>query len=490
MGVSTMSHPTTSRYHPKVMAIDGRRTKIVATWGPSAATDERIRLLLRAGVDVFRLNCSHANHDEIAEVTPRIHAIAAEEHRHVALLQDIQGPRIRTGVLANAKPVLLETGSIVSISAESADGPTAASSTHITVTYPRIAEDVSEGDRILIADGTIVLRAQELDEGRLTAKVEHGGVLGEHKGVNLPDSQVRAEPLTPKDISDLKFGAEINVDYVALSFVRRASDVEACRALLKGLGRQTPIISKIEHPLAIQNLEEILAASDGVMVARGDLGVEVSPERVPLLQKRIIRRANEVGIPVITATQMLESMVERPTPTRAEASDVANAILDGTDAVMLSAETAVGGYPVQTVETMCRIALETESAQTLPTRFERPEQAFLIAQSTVSLASSLDAKAVLVFTRSGRTAQTISLNKPDRPIYALTPHTAVARQLSLWYAVEPYVGADQTDVDGMLEHGIGTLREHGAVTEGDTVVIMGSLPAGPPNLINVRTVPA
>jgi pyruvate kinase len=485
-----MSHPQLPRYHQIVMAINGRRTKIVATWGPAAATDDRIRHLLRAGVDVFRLNFSHANHDELSEVVPRIHALAAEEHRHVALLQDIQGPRIRTGLLPNGEPVALATGSVVTISPDDGADVTAASSTHITVTYPRIAEDVAEGDRILIADGTIVLRAQALNGGTLTALVEHGGILGEHKGVNLPDSQVRAEPLTPKDISDLTFGADIDVDYVALSFVRRASDVEACRALLLGLGRNTPIISKIEHPLAIENLEEILAVSDGVMVARGDLGVEVSPERVPLLQKHIIRRANEVGIPVITATQMLESMIDRPTPTRAEASDVANAILDGTDAVMLSAETAVGTYPVQTVETMARIAVEAESAQQPPLRFQRPEQAFLIAHSAVSLASSLDAKAVLVFTRTGVTAQTISLNKPDRPIYALTPHIEIARKLALWYAVEPYVGADQEDVDGMVEHGIGSLREHGAVVEGDTVVIMGSLPAGPPNLINVRLVPA
>lgn len=482
-----MSHPESPRYHPRNMAINGRRTKIVATWGPAAATDDRIRYLLRAGVDVFRLNFSHANHDEIAEVVPRIHALAAEEHRHVALLQDIQGPRIRTGLLPNGHPVQLETGSVISISAESG-GETTSSASSITVTYPRIAEDVNEGDRILIADGTIVLRAQTSTGGTVIARVEYGGMLGEHKGVNLPDSEVRAEPLTAKDISDLEFGAKIDVDYVALSFVRRASDVEACRTLLLSLGRKTPIISKIEHPLAIENLEEILAVSDGVMVARGDLGVEMSPERVPLLQKHIIRRANEVGIPVITATQMLESMIERPTPTRAEASDVANAILDGTDAVMLSAETAIGHYPIQTVETMARIAVEAESAQRLPLRFERPEQAFLIAQSAVSLASKLDAKAVLVFTRSGQTAQTISLNKPDRPIYALTPHTAVARQLSLWYAIEPYVGLDQEDIGGMLEHGIGALRDHGAVVEGDTVVLMGSLPAGPPNLINVRSV--
>jgi pyruvate kinase len=342
-------------------------TKIVATWGPAIAADEQIARLINAGVDVFRLNFSHANHDEIADAVPRIRALAKAAGRPISLLQDIQGPRIRTGFLPGGEPIALETGAIVEVSGN--DPGTSPSAIHVT--YPRIAEDVAVGHRILIADGTIILRAIAVGNGYVRAEVVHGGTLGEHKGVNLPDSPVSADPLTDKDIADLAFGADIDVDYVALSFVRRASDMNACRAVLRDLGRTTPIISKIEHPLAIENLEEILSASDGIMVARGDLGVEVSPERVPLLQKHIIHRANEVGIPVITATQMLDSMIERPLPTRAEASDVANAVLDGTDAVMLSGETAIGAFPVESVETMARIAVEAEGAEHLPARFHR-----------------------------------------------------------------------------------------------------------------------
>ena len=294
---------------------DLRRTKIVATWGPAIASDDVLRKAIAAGIDVFRLNFSHSTHEEFAQAIPRIRAMAKELGKTVALLQDIQGPRIRTGLLPGGEPIALETGATVTI----APGDELGSPEHVYVTYPRFVDDVDEGQRILIADGTIILRATKVNRGSVVATIEHGGMLGEHKGINLPDSQVSADPLTEKDVDDLRFGAEMDVDYVALSFVRRASDLEACREVIQGFGRKTPIISKIEHPLAIENLESVLAASDGVMVARGDLGVEVSPARVPLLQKRIIRRANEVGIPVITATQMLESMIDSPIPTRAEA---------------------------------------------------------------------------------------------------------------------------------------------------------------------------
>ena len=463
---------------------DLRRTKIVATWGPAIASDDVLRKVIAAGVDVFRLNFSHATHEELARAVPRIREIAKEQHRTIALMQDIQGPRIRTGLLPDGAPVTLETGSTVTI----APGAEQGSAEHIYVTYPRFVDDVQEGQRILIADGTIMLRATKVDATVVHATVEHGGLLGEHKGINLPDSHVSADPLTDKDVDDLRFGAELDVDYVALSFVRRASDLDACREIIRGFGRETPIIAKIEHPLAIDNLEAILAATDGVMVARGDLGVEVSPARVPLLQKHIIRRANEVGIPVITATQMLESMIDSPIPTRAEASDVANAILDGTDAVMLSGETAIGSFPVQTVETMARIAVEAERAERVPSRFHSDEPPYLIAGSAVSLASSLGARAILVFTRTGLTAQTASMYRPDLPIYALTPNEATARRLALWYAVHPVLGPDMTDLEDMLAYGSATLKDRGAVSAGETIVLLGSSPIGPPNLINVRVV--
>ena len=471
------------------MAIADRLTKIVATWGPAVASEERLRLLIQAGVDVFRLNFSHGTQDDFAAAIPLIRAIADQEERHVALLQDIQGPRIRTGLLPDGQPVALATGSTVKIGTDGELGTSA----RISVTHPNLVRDVRPGHRILIADGTIILHAERITGEEVQALVVHGGALGEHKGVNLPDSSVTADALTPKDLDDMRFGASMGVDLISLSFVRRAADVEACRRLVVELGRDTPIVSKIEHPEAIANLEEILATSDAVMVARGDLGVEVSPERVPLLQKHIIKRANEVGIPVITATQMLESMAERPVPTRAEASDVANAVLDGTDALMLSAETATGEFPVETVQTMARIASEAESAEAHFVRSRHDELPYRIARAASSLASELDAKALLVFTRSGQSARTLSLQRPDLPIYALTPQPETAQRLALWYGVRPIVAQATEEIETMVESGISQLLHRGAVVPGDTVVVFGTLPVtvgGPPNLVNVRTVPS
>ena len=290
-----------------------RLTKIVATWGPAVASDEMLRALIIAGVDVFRLNFSHATHEELADAVPRIRAIADAEGRSVGLMQDIQGPRLRTGSLADGEPVELETASTVIITKR--DEPS--SKERLSIAYDNLTEDVKPGHRILIADGRIVLRASAVGRDEIKAEVLVGGSVGGHKGVNLPDSLVSVGPLTPKDRDDLAFGVRLGVDFVAVSFVRRGEDVLACKQLLAELERDTPVVAKIEHPQAITNLEEILDASDAVMVARGDLGVELSPEQVPLLQKEIIRRANEIGIPVITATQMLESMVDRPVPTRA-----------------------------------------------------------------------------------------------------------------------------------------------------------------------------
>ena len=470
------------------MANAQRLTKIVATWGPAVASEERLRELIVAGVDVFRLNFSHGTKEEFGRAVPLIRSLADAAGRQVALLQDIQGPRIRTGLLPEGQPVMLETGSAVTITT----GQELGSAERICIMYPALAADVRPGHRILISDGTILLNAESTGGGEVEATVVHGGLLGEHKGVNLPDSAVSADPLTPKDRDDLAFGASLDVDYIALSFVRRADDVLACRRVVRELGADTPIVSKIEHPQAIANLEEILDASDGVMVARGDLGVEVSPERVPLLQKQIIKRANEIGLPVITATQMLESMVERPVPTRAEASDIANAILDGTDALMLSAETAVGGYPTQAVETMARIAREVESAGASPVRIQHDEQPYHIAGAARELATDLSARALLVFTRSGKTAETLSAHRPEMPIYALTPDPRAARRLALWYGVWPIVSPVTEDIEAMFELGISELRGRGAVVPGDLVVLFGSAPVRvgePPNLINVRTVP-
>ncbi|MEX2599978.1 MAG: pyruvate kinase [Dehalococcoidia bacterium] len=464
-----------------------RRTKIVATWGPTVASEERIRQLVQAGVDVFRLNFSHGTHEQFSETIPLIRSIAKEEGRHVAFLQDIQGPRLRTGILNGSKQVELKTGSTVTIVTQDGTG----TSERFAIAYPRLTQDVKPGHRILIADGTIALRAAAVENGAIEATVLNGGMLGEHKGVNLPDSSVSAEPLTPKDEADLAFGVKMDVDYVALSFVRRRDDVLACRRLVARLGGRAPIISKIEHPEAITNLEEILAASDGIMVARGDLGVEVTAERVPLLQKHMIQRCNELGLPVITATQMLDSMIERPVPTRAEASDIANAIFDGTDALMLSGETAAGKFPIHAVETMARIAREAEAVDFPPLSYPTQEQSHALARGARALASHLAARAMLVFTRSGNSAQVLAQQRPTMPIYALSGSAAVCRRLMLWYGVHPIEMDLVEDVETMVQAGIRELLRRDVVDPGDRIVILGSSPVnvgGLPNFISVRTI--
>ncbi|MCY4581526.1 MAG: pyruvate kinase [Chloroflexi bacterium] len=469
------------------MTIFPRHTKIVATLGPSLAPDDHLRQAIAAGVDVFRLNFSHATHEELEQTVPRIRKISAEVGRTVALLQDIQGPRLRTGVVENGDGIRLTPGETVRVVQD--DVPTTEGS--VSIPYPRLVNDVSAGDRILIADGNLVLRVAEVSGDSMRASVVAGGVLTSHKGVNLPDSSVTADPITEKDRKDLAYGAFIGVDYVAMSFVRSGDDVRSCRELLRKMGTAPPIISKIEHPMAIEHLADIIEESDGIMVARGDLGVEVSPERVPLLQKHIISMANEAGKPVITATQMLGSMLDSPMPTRAEASDIANAILDGTDAVMLSEETAIGQYPVEAIATMGRIALQAETAET-PFHVKHPhDESHAMAQAARFVAQSLHAAALVVFTQSGHTAKAISHLRPKAPIYAFTPDPGVCNGLALWYGVRP-IRADLPDrTENRVVQALSTLRERGAVMTGDRVVVFGATRIGAggiPNDINVRTV--
>lgn len=464
-----------------------RRTKIVATYGPAVASPERLRALIEAGVDVFRLNFSHATHDEVAEAVPRIREAARAADKHVALLQDIQGPRLRTGTVEGGTPITVMAGDPLEVTKAGEPGVPG----RISIPYRHLTNDVEPGQRVLIADGRIVLRVTHVSRDALTTLVEAGGEIGEHKGVNLPDSHVSAEALTPKDRADLAFGAQIGVDYVALSFVRRAADLKECRSVLREVGSEAPLISKIEHPTAITFLDEVLDASDGVMVARGDLGVEVSPERVPLLQKEIIRQANRRGLPVITATQMLDSMVERPVPTRAEASDIANAVLDGTDALMLSAETATGAYPVEAVTTMARIASHAEAEAVSHTTHPPDNTAHAVARAACTLANETGARALLVFTRSGMSAQTLSHQRPAAAIHAFSPSAGTCRRLALWYGIYSQVAHAPPDVESLVEGSLQQLQNEGAVSKGDTVVVFGSAPVrvgGPPNLINVRTV--
>ncbi len=469
------------------MTVFPRHTKIVATLGPALAPDERLRQAIAAGVDVFRLNFSHATHAELEHTVPRIRAISAEMGRTVALLQDIQGPRLRTGVVEGDEGILLTPGETVAVVQD--DVPTRQGS--VSIPYPRLVNDVSRGDRILIADGNLVLRIAQVNGDSMRASVITGGVLTSHKGVNLPDSRVTADPVTEKDRKDLAYGVFIGVDYVAMSFVRSGDDVRSCRELLQKMGSASPIISKIEHPMAIEHLPDIIEESDGIMVARGDLGVEVSPERVPLLQKHIISKSNEAGKPVITATQMLGSMMDSPMPTRAEASDIANAILDGTDAVMLSEETAIGQYPVEAIATMGRIAQQAETAET-PFHVKHPDdESHAMAEAARFVAQSLEVSALVVFTQSGHTARTISHLRPKAPVYAFTPDPAVCNGLSLCYGVRPIRAELPDRTEDRVVQALSTLRKRGAVMTGDRVVVFGATRIGAggiPNDINVRTV--
>jgi pyruvate kinase len=465
-----------------------RRTKIVATWGPAVSEANTLRNLIKVGVDVFRLNFSHANHRDMAEAVPLIRRLAQEEGRSVALMQDIQGPRIRTGRLIGGKSVQLQSGNMLTLTSDDIEGTAQA----IPIRYDRLAQDLAVGQRILIADGTIVLRVTRVVEPEVTAIVEEGGTLSERKGVNLPDTIVSAG-LTDKDRDDLTFGVQYGMDYVALSFVRRRDDILDCRSFIHQLGGSVPVIAKIENPEGITNLEEILAVSDGVMVARGDLGVELSPERVPLLQKHLIRRANQMGLPVITATQMLESMVERSSPTRAEASDVANAVLDGTDALMLSAETAIGRYPLESVQTMARIAMEAEQADTSGFTYPAQDQPHAMAMAARELAESLGADAIAVFTRGGNSAKVMSHQRPATPVYAFTDNPSVCQRLALWYGVTPILTQLSEDSTAMVTHGLQELRLRRMVAPGASVVVVGASPwvqGAPTNFVMMRTVPS
>jgi pyruvate kinase len=451
-----------------------RQVKIVATLGPATDSEERIEALMRSGLDVVRLNFSHGTQEEHGVHIARVRAVAARLGRPIAILQDLQGPKIRTGLLEGGGPVTLQTGTQIVITTRQVPG----NDNLLSTTYPALPSDVQPGDPILLDDGKLRLRVISSGAEDILARVEHGGPLGEHKGINLPGVKVSAPALTDKDRADLAFGLSQGVDYVALSFVRAAADLQEARRAVEALGGKVPLITKLEKPEAIEQLDAILAASDGVMVARGDLGVELPPERVPMIQKQIIRKANQLGKPVITATQMLESMVNSPTPTRAEASDVANAVWDGTDAVMLSGESAIGQYPVETVQVMDRIIAEAEKQ--IPRPMERSStranHAQAISRAARALAEDLGATAIACFTRSGRTAQLLSQQRPGVPIYAFTNDPALARRLVLWWAVEPLACAVPPNTDALILQMERTLLERGLAQTGQSIVIVGAIP--------------
>jgi pyruvate kinase len=479
-----------------------RRTKIVATVGPASRRPETLERLIQAGVNVFRLNFSHGTHDEHLEVIRAVRDIAARLHRPIAVLQDLSGPKIRTGIVKDGQVELVK-GARLAITTDTAVEGTAEL---ISTTYDLLPRDVKAGDQILLDDGNLELRVTGAAGSRVECEVVDGGKLRSNKGMNLPGVMLSTPALTEKDRRDLVFGVQHHVDYVAMSFVRQAEDVLEAKALIKAMGETTPVIAKIEKPQAVENLEAILAATDGVMVARGDLGVEIGTEDVPIVQKRIIAAANAAGRVVITATQMLESMIENPRPTRAEASDVANAILDGTDAVMLSGESAVGKFPVETVETMARIADYTEEhgmgaigpRRAIQRRDDRPPLPAgpgtpvtrSLTRVAASVAEELGCQMIVAFTESGTTARLVSLHRPRVPVVAVTHDDRVYRRLALWWGVVPVKSEFVENSDDLLAAGEERLKARGLVQKGDTILMLSghSIAAAATNMLRVHTV--
>jgi pyruvate kinase len=469
-----------------------RRTKIVATVGPACDTRERLSSLMKAGVDVFRLNFSHGDHAG-KEAVIRIIRELSQQHEHaVAILADLQGPKIRTGLMEGGGMQLV-AGTEVTVTTREVMGQ----GDLIPTIYQGLPSDVGPGDRILLDDGLMELEVIRVDGNDVRCRVVSGGLLKDRKGMNLPGANVSAPALTDKDREDLEFCMGQELDYLALSFVRQAKDVLELKEILKSHGSQLRVIAKIEKPEAVENFAAILEASDGIMVARGDLGVEINPEKVPLIQKRIIRSCNEAGKPVITATQMLESMVHNPRPTRAETSDVANAILDGTDAIMLSAETASGKYPIEAVSMMVQVARDVEGDPQLNNQLFRPalerdgvpRLAEVIGEGACRVAEGLNAAAILAFTQTGSTAALVSKYRPSLSIFAVTPSETVRRRLALYSGVHSL----RVDIEGNTEAQIDSVEEAvlatGWLKKGDVVVITMGSPlstTGTTNLMKVH----
>jgi pyruvate kinase len=451
-----------------------RRTKIVATVGPATNSRPMLEKLVRAGMDVARINCSHADHSTVSRVIEDLRDISQQMDRPVAILLDLSGPKIRTATMAGDVPVQLYSGQKFTLTSRKVEG----NSTIVATNYPKLALEVKVQDTILLDDGLIELNVLDTNETDVICEVVNGGLLKNKKGINLPGVRLSIPALTEKDKADLFLGLQHEVDFVALSFVRDPDDVVNLRQLIGDRWPPVAIIAKLEKPEAIEHLDEILQVADGVMIARGDLGVELPPERVPPVQKLITRKANQLGKPVITATQMLESMIEHPRPTRAEASDVANAIFDGTDAIMLSGETASGAYPIEAVRMMDRIATVAEASLDYGQlrKHDLPTSAHAIAHAACDMAVDMKAKAIAAFTKSGSTARLISQFRPPTPIIALTQHTYVYRQIALCWGVTPLMLTEVSDSESTLAMVEETLLKRGIVAAGDSIIITGGLP--------------
>jgi pyruvate kinase len=442
--------------------------------------------MVLSGLDVARLNMSHGSQEEHLERIKLIRKVEKEVGKPIPILMDLCGPKIRVGKLPK-EPLHLHRGDTVILTTGKSEGG------KIPVNYPNLHAEVKKGEEILLADGTIRLEVKEVREKDVICEVVVGGVLTSHKGVNLPNSQLSVPALTEKDRKDVEFGIEAGVDFVALSFVRKASDVLELKELMERKGKRIPVIAKIEKPEAVKNLEEIISVSDGIMVARGDLGVEIPVEKVPVVQKQIIRKANEAGKPVITATQMLKSMVDLPTPSRAEVADVANAVLDGTDALMLSEETAVGRYPVKVVETMSKIAAEAEKVYPFKRYrdFEAKTLQDSLAKSACNLSREVNVKAIVPFTRTGATAVAVAKYRPPVPVLAVTHDEETFRKLNIVWGITPFLTLPAESTDRIISQSIKAVKERGFAQKGDRVIVLAGAPTGVPgttNLLKVVTV--
>jgi pyruvate kinase len=456
-----------------------RRAKIVCTLGPATSSPERIGQLIDAGMDMARLNFSHGDRDAHLKTFQTVRAEAARRDRAVAILLDVQGPKIRVGRFA-AGQIELVVGKEFIITT---DASVVGDERRVSTTYAGLTGDITTGQQILLDDGLMCLEVMEIRGNDVVTVVRTGGVLKNNKGMNLPDVAVSAPAVTEKDRADLSFGLRIGVDYVALSFVRAAEDVRIARALVTADGRSIPIIAKIEKPQAIERLDEIIAEADGIMVARGDLGVEMGPEKVPIIQKRIIEATNGRGKIVITATQMLESMIQNARPTRAEASDVANAVLDGTDALMLSGETAVGAHPIEAVRTMDRIIREVERSPLFRLNLENPSLDMPVSANAIAHAATIAARQmgirnVAVVTDSGGAARLMSEYRPEARILALTTNEVTYQRLALYWGVIPLLIPPASTIDELFERIEELLRERDLARPGEYVVVTASVPVG------------
>jgi pyruvate kinase len=465
------------------------KTKIVCTIGPASATREMIKSLVQSGMNVARLNFSHGTQAEHREKIRIIREVSDELNIPVSILQDLAGPKIRVGPIPESG-IRLEPGQHFILSTRDMIG----TPEKVSVSYSRLPTEVKEGDRILLADGFMELVVESIENQEIHCQVITGGILTSHKGINLPTGSIQAPSMTEKDKRDLVFGLENHVDYVALSFVRRAEDILKVKEIIKQQKKDTPVIAKIEKHEAISNIDEIMDIADGIMVARGDLGVETPLEKVPSIQKMLIKKANLMGKPVITATQMLRSMIDSPRPTRAEATDVANAVLDGTDAVMLSEETAIGNYPLNSVLFMSRIIKSAEDdfpyleyLQLIPQKAISQS----VAHATCVIANHLDAAAIIASTKSGRTAMHISRFRPLQPIIALSPNQITVRRLTLFWGCIPRIIIEAGDTDTIIENAAETVQALGFVSKDDLVVITAGHPiqeAGMTNMVRVKTI--